>query len=406
MNFDTKLCKDLLAIPLQNGVLDLSWELDTDTIKSLLISEDIEKVINFYDNVDFLIEIDTKDTFDTINKKQYKFSEIEQTYKGKIVFSAVIPFNKNKFEETSYYFRVKFIPNSDYNVIQNNIQGLEDIEFNDSWSDSLLFTIPKNYTKDIVEQMYNIVADFNSYNKEAKSANFYYLFQAFADTLNTQFSFATDIENSNFINKSKPDYLLNVFGQLLKFTNVDNLSMEEYRRVLRNLVIGYQNGGAWNYIAGTIKYFIGHTPTLVDFKNFYPWILRKAKIIGYKDGNMNEPIYEHLPDPINFKDRNYNNPNTNYYLFKKDFDKNKDRNQIMLLSDYYKKFTFIVKCDNYFNTEIDKEKISNILDILKSVYTKYIINIEEVVSEVDLDNVIFVDEEKVLLADDNTLLQF
>ena len=54
------------------------------------------------------------------------------------------------------------------------------IEFEDQWSESYKFIVRKNYTKDIIEQMYLTVADFNAYNKEAKSANMYYIFQAFA----------------------------------------------------------------------------------------------------------------------------------------------------------------------------------------------------------------------------------
>lgn len=386
------LCKDLLAIPLQDGTLDLSWELDTDRIRKILKEEkNIEKVINFYDNVDFLIEIDNKDTFDTINKKQYIFSELSQTYKGKIVFSAIIDFNKNQFEETTYYYRVKFTPSKQFNIILNKVQGIEDIEFDDDWSEPLLFTIPKNYTKDIIEQMYSIVADYNAYNKEVKSANIYYLFQAFADTLNKQVTFTNDIENSNYLFKSKPDYLAAIFGELLKFTNIDNLSMEEYRRILRNLTIGYQNGGAWNYIANTIKYFIGHTPELVNFKNFYPWILRK----------------QNLTDPNPFSNRNYNNPESNYYIFKQDFiTYKKNKNEVMLLKDFDKKFTFIVKIENYFNTGIDKTKISNILDILKSAYTKYILNIEDIYKQIDIGDLILVDDDNALLANDETPIQY
>lgn len=393
MILDTKLCYDLLAVQLSDGCLDLSWSLDTDTLKELLKNNDIEKILNFYDNIDFLIEIDNVETFDSVNLKQYTFSNITKTYNGNIVFSAVIPFNKNQFEETNYFFRVKLIQkDTNYYIIQNNKQAIEDIEFNDNWSDVKYFSIRKNYIKDIVETMYTFVADFNAYNKEAKSANMYYIFQAFADTLDKEYEYVLETKNNNFINKAKPDNLVENFGILFKFSNADSINMEEYRRIMKNLIIGYQNGGAWNYIKEVIKYFFGYTPDLLTYKNFYPWILRKQSFVN--------------PDPEEIEDRNYNNPESNYYLYKNDFAYWKNRNEIMLLSDYFSKFAFVVKSDNFFNIDIDSNKIAAILDLLKSVYTKYILSIDSKQEIQEIDNMILINDTDSLLISDNDYLQY
>ena len=389
INLD-KICYDLLVIPIENGRLDISWSLNTDIIRDELIKNDIHKIFDFHDKVDFVIQIDNKNTFDTINFKQFYFSNIEQKYIGNIVFSAIIDFNKNQFEETEYYIRIKLLDEDNSFLVKTSTSDstYEQIQFNNNWSDTLKFVIPKDFTKDLTESMYTMVADFNAYNKEVKSANFYYLFQAFTDTLNKQNNFVVQLKNSNFINKSIPDFLYDTFGVLYKFTNIQGLNMEEYRRIIKNLIIGYEHGGAWNYIKQVLKYLVGYTPELLTFKKFYPWILRKKS----------------LNDPSSFKDRNYYNPSSNYYLFKSDFSNAKNRNKIMLVNDNFRKFTFIVKSDNFFNRQIDESKIKDILNILKPAYTKYLLNLN-VDSFVDM-KALLVDNENVLLADDNEYLMY
>lgn len=370
------ICNDSLCVQLDDGVIDLSWSIDTDALKKLLTEQNITKILNLQENIDFIIQIDNVDTFNSVNLKQIKFSEIKQTYRGNIVFSAIIPFNKNKFEETQYYFRVKLdTSNIAYDVVINNQEQPFNISFIDEWSSNSSFTIRKNYTKDLIDTMYTMVADFNAYNKEVKSANMYYIFQAMADTLNKEYKYVIDEKNRLFINASLPDKLVDTFGSLFKFDNYYNISMEEYRRILKHLIIGYQNGGAWNYIKNVLKYLIGYEPELVTLKNFYPWVLRKAEIAYYNtDGT---PVYNwNRPDPVDFKDRNYYNPESNYYLFKSNFMQAKDKNEVMLLNNYERLFSFIVKSDNFFNVNIDLTKIKTILNILKSAYTKYILSIE------------------------------
>ena len=386
------ICNDLLVIPLEDGLIDISWAINTDYIRTLLLDNGVLRIQNLQDKIDFDIEIDTVNTFNSINLQSLNFSNIEKVYKGNMVFSAIVPFNKDKFEETTYYLRIK-VNNSptSYNIVNDSEEVQEQITINDTWSNTLEFKIPKNYTKDLVESMYKMVADFNAYNKEAKSANMYYIFQAVAVQLNEQFKYIIDEKNKKLINKSLPDSLIEVFGELFKFNNAYGISMEEYRRILRNLIIGYQNGGAWNYIKEVLKYLIGYTPELITMQKFYPWILRKSNI----------------QDPENFSDRNYYNPQTNYYLFTQNYLQAKNKNLIMLTNSNTRNFNFIVKASNFFNREIDNEKIAKILDLLKSVYTKYNLNIDTYEEPLIFTNYIYVNDElDFLLASDTDHIMY
>ena len=232
----------------------------------------------------------------------------------------------------------------------------------------------------------------------------YYIFQAFADTLNIEFDYIQDIHQNKMINKALPDELKETFGVLFKFTNVYGLSMEEYRRIIKNLIIAYQHGGAWDYMKNVLKYIIGYTPELYTLKNFYPWILRKATIVGY-DGD--QPIYDwNRPDPENYSDRTYYNADSNYYLFTENFDKLKNKDLVMLLNQYETLLTFIVKSDNFYNLHIDNDKIKEILNLLKSAYTKYSLNIKQYIEPSSFDNILLVDDDTYLLASDTLMLQY
>ena len=59
------ICNDLLAIQLDDGVIDLSWAIDTDRLKDIL-DDEIEKILNFREKVNFVIQIDNVNTFDSI----------------------------------------------------------------------------------------------------------------------------------------------------------------------------------------------------------------------------------------------------------------------------------------------------------------------------------------------------
>ena len=76
----------------------------------------------------------------------------------------------------------------------------------------------------------------------------------------------------------------------------------------------------------------------------------------------------------------------------------------MLVNDNFRKFTFIVKSDNFFNRQIDEFKIKDILNILKPAYTKYLLNLN-VGSFIDMKALV-ADNENVLLADDNEYLMY
>lgn len=354
----TQACKNLLVNSIENGKLDISWELDTDALKSICTNNGITKFFTFNEIIDFDIEIDTANTFDTLNLQTYTFRNIEQVYNGNIVYSCVIPFNKEQTSgSTTYYLRIKIsdITSAYITEFENEINTLQ-INFHDTWSDTLTIEINKDYTKDLIDLMYTLVADFNSYNKEIKSANFYYIMQTFAVPLMKSFRCLTNEKNNICLRNANPDSLNDSFGNLAKFNLPLTLSLEEYRRVLQNLLLAYQNGGSESYISNVIKYFIGYTPQFSSFTDFYSWILR--------NNSDNE-------DPTN---PGYFNPNSNYYLYSSTYAGVKQKNSILLLSSNFKKFIFLVSSDNYFNLTIDTTSITTILNKLKPIYTKYYTN--------------------------------
>lgn len=167
--------------------------------------------------------------------------------------------------------------------------------------------------------------------------------------------------------------------------------MEEYRRILKNLIIAYQNGGSWKYLKNTLKYIFGYTPELISFNEFYSWILRDNTI----------------QEPEDFSLRMYSNPITNFYLFKDKFDQIKNNNQIMLLKDGFRKFTFVIKCDNFFNSkEIDSLKAIELTNILKSSYEKYNLSVDKYEEPLEYENLLLTNDDYALLAKEDIYLKY
>ena len=79
----------------------------------------------------------------------------------------------------------------------------------------------------------------------------------------------------------------------------------------------------------------------------------------------------------------------------------------MMLDNYQKLFTFIVKTENFYNRDIDTNKIKEILNLLKSAYTKYSLNITEQEEVSGFNYYIYInDQEEILLANDEQYIRY
>jgi hypothetical protein len=114
---------------------------------------------------------------------------------------------------------------------------------------------------------------------------------------------------------------------------------------------------------------------------------------------------------------------TNFYLFKENGNevgaiyntdnqyienRNINKNLVMLTDENTRNFTFIIKASNFFNREVDNNKISDILNILKSVYTKYSLNIDTYSEPHTFENYIYLNQDNTefLLANDEDWIMY
>lgn len=350
--------KNLLYSDFEDKTI-LSFELDKQQIKSKLQELGFQKIYNFDDNLNFIIQIDSKNTFDTINLQEYKFKNL-QHYSGKLIYSCIIKIAERQLEEEStFYFRVKIEEGQkQYNIKKDEVQGYYNFDFVNEWSTPKQITIKKNYTMDILLAMYNFIADYNAYNKEIKSANFYNFLLPHAKELNSIFAEIIKSKDLFLLDKCDTNELDKIFGNNYGFNIPFNMNTEEYRRVIENLRVSYMKAGTYDSINTVIKYFLGENAIFSDYRFVYPWILRNREIVA--------------------ENPSYNNYKSNYYVYNNDRYANKLKNEAMILSNNFKKFNFKVKFDNFFNTEFDKKEIEVIINKLKPVYDKYILRIEEV----------------------------
>ena len=68
----------------------------------------------------------------------------------------------------------------------------------------------------------------------------------------------------------------------------------------------------------------------------------------------------------------------------------------MLTSGKERLFTFIVKTENFFNVSVDSNKMKQILNLLKSAYTKYSLNIEKYMEPSANEQYILADDTNVI----------
>lgn len=361
------LCNNLICCQINKNNYSLSWDIDTNKIKSYLKENyNIEKIYDFQEKIDYIIEVDNLPSFDSINKKLYQFTNINHDI-GKITQSCIINFIP-QLEKTYFYVRVKII-SGNYNCIVklNNQQQTISINIDNDFSESLSIIVDKNYTLDIIKTMYNGIPDSNAYSKGAYDANFYYILQCFAIQDNTLFNNLNLIKNNFFVNKCSPSNLDEIFGGMLDYNRPIDIVEEEYRRIIIELFKSLQKAGTEDSILNVVKYLIGESAEIIYFNKIYPWILRS---INYQK-NYNDPNL--VIDPVN---SSYINNASNYYLYNEKLINQANRkNRIILLNKNFKLFNFEIINDNFFNNNINIDAIKKIVNKLKPVYTKYILNI-------------------------------
>lgn len=362
------LCNNLLCCQINENNYSLSWDIDTDKIKSYLKQNyNIEKIYDFQEKIDYVIEIDNVDTFNSINKKTYQFKNINHNI-GKITQSCIIDFI-SQLEKTHFYIRVKIANGNYYCIVKlNNQQQTISINIDNEFSENLKMIVDKNYTLDIIKSMYNGIPDRNAYSKGAYDANFYYILQCFAIQDNILFNKLNLIKNNFFIHKCNPKSLDECFGGMLDFNRPIDIIEEEYRRIIIELFKSLQIAGTENSILNVIKYLIGENVEIIYFNKIYPWILRSKNYQkNYNDPNL-------IIDPI---DSSYINKKSNYYLYDSNLLSQANRkNKILLLNKNFKLFNFEIINDNFFNNNINIDAIKKIINKLKPIYTKYILNIQ------------------------------
>lgn len=355
-----KPCKNLMSCDFEDKTI-LSFELDKQQIKNVLKQLGFEKIYNFQENIDFIIQIDSVPTFDSVNLREYSFKE-QHFYTGNIVYSCILKVEDRQLEEQStFYYRIKIKQQEQqYNIKSEGIQGYYSFEFISDWSKPSIITIKKDYTLDILHSMYNFIADHNSYNKEVKSANFYYFLLSYAKEFNKTYEQIIKSKELFLLNNCDTNKLDEVFGNNYGFNIPFNMNTEEYRRLIMKLRSSYMNAGNYKSIKENLIYFFGEEPIFRDYRKIFPWILRK------KDRKIKDP-----------ENPSYYNYKSNYYLYSKNKQYNKKKNEILLLSEDFKKFNFEIKIDNFFNVDFIEKDIKTIINKLKPVYTKYILVIEE-----------------------------
>ena len=109
ITLDKTPCIELSFADFDEHSTILSFELDKQLIKEALLEHDFNKVYNWNTVVDFDIEIDSVNTFDSVNLRRISYSTL-QHYNGNRVYACIVPIAKRQEdEELTFYYRIQGI---------------------------------------------------------------------------------------------------------------------------------------------------------------------------------------------------------------------------------------------------------------------------------------------------------
>lgn len=384
IEFSSAICYDVLAIPVSDDLTDISFCVDFDKVREQLLNYGIVKAYDLHEKIDFLVQIDSADTFDTVNLRQYYFSQGKEINRGNIVFDGKFFVSKPQFYNTVFYIRVKPVLTEINVTVKTNTVEIRPFKFICDWSDIHTFNQEVLLTQSIITAMYNMIPDINVYSKEANSANFIYILQAFATVLNSQYQRLNKTKNNYFLFKCHPSNLMSSFGSICNFNLPLNTTLEEYRRILKYMLLAYQNGGSSESIRNILMFFSGYKPVIDTFQNIYGWVIRKANLghpyctiensilpIENEDGTITNITYKKYK--CAYRPQNYTDITNNYFVYNKNFVMSKNNNIASLTKNSLKTFTFYVYNDNYYNRDLKTDSVKDILNKFKSVYEMYLL---------------------------------
>lgn len=338
--------------------LCVCFDLNTEDIRTVLITQGYSKVMDLHESIDYVIEVDSVSTFNSENKQTYSFKKAEEKQLGPITQSCAIPFyNRNLFEDLNFFVRVRITPTAfkaTLMLAETKETVIEDMQFQSpKFSQSTSFVVDQDLTLNLSKQMYEIIADENSYNKELYSGVVYRWLIPFAKEADKAKHYLDKVKDQYFIQKIAPESLEEYFGKLYGFPYSISMSYESYRNILMNLYKCLRNT-TWDSMIDTVKYLVGYKVEYTKGLDFYPWALKTAELSGEENPSQD------VENP------SYYNILSNYFVFDDSISEaDKCENQAMLLSEDFLTSTTFFNIDNFFNRYIDKEAFIYLVEKLQ-----------------------------------------
>lgn len=208
-------------------------------------------------NVDYDIEIDTAASFDTANKRTYKFSELTgTTYNDGYIFG-FIDFIKDRQLDSAYtfYWRVKVNSEAYYS----------------DWSDTKTFILAQNTKDSIFQRILNSVLDGNVYTKDYASGNIPALLKGEASEVSVaDFEIIRNVADLSFA-ETRDSKAGTIAGLLF---GVDKASFEDnalFRNFLNEASASFVNGTTSGSVQTLIKSIVGVTPEIREQRHLVGW---------------------------------------------------------------------------------------------------------------------------------------
>lgn len=209
--------------------------------------------------LDYTLEIDTVNTFDSSAKTSFTSSTAISYQNGNIRKGFAVPVASRVDNVTqTWYAHVRSFSGSD-------VSG---------WSDPIAFTVLPRVEMISAERLLNYLPDGHVYNKEdlrkavsLRNTNIYTIDTVYGKEFDSVFLERTLTAHNNYISLCRDEYLFDNYGVLFNYAKPQNQQFIEYRNTLESLITSSLVGGTETAIRKVIKSFTGVNPDIQLIRN-------------------------------------------------------------------------------------------------------------------------------------------
>lgn len=208
------------------------------------------------------VQVDTVNTFDSINLKTYTKDNPKVSYQNGNFFKAFVFNDISSLQDFTYYFRVR----------------INSTLYSSPWSSVTSFDITKVLWKDTAQLMLDLMPRTMAYTTDGL-LNYYKLLEAYSREIQEVRKETIQIGNNVNFYKTQDSDLYDTLGSLLESIRNSNSPFIEYRYELLELWRAFQEAGTASGVLRFIKSIFGLDATISLVRDRLGWVVWDDQVL-------------------------------------------------------------------------------------------------------------------------------